>query len=552
MQQAHPMDEDQPPPVSSSSSGQSAPVPLNSASATQSASEEYMTSEVGVQRTDSEALVIKTTYDEANKKADKLLQDKDVFMKAQDLAVEENPDFHKLNLVTKNTLIRLKVPEAVIALEEQKKKEAEQKRLQEETICRQLEQDRKTKAEEDKVTLVNAILIELRNQSTANLSNELLGEMLNLLCAEITEKQFEAFCAKARERTKMFDDKYVIANSVIAPLQFSLLHYKIETLQKQINLLKNLCQPPLPSSTSSRPSSPMCPDSPSGYERGENLHAGSIDPRLNQTLGAVNPQQGYPISDIRGYVARASVPHTTSSTSNPPVPPPSMPPPATTSAEGDDIDIITSSSSCRGDNNDDQALLTEISNMLHKAKKRKRRPLNPVQYARNKRRSKDRNHHVSSHANPDPVTEPRRSPSPETGAETTIQESDEIDPYDGLKTVFDKIKAKAMVKIVDAKKMPMITEKEWSNFEQAFLNNTDPDYDRPLYLCWHKDLPKKKQNKNDPVMNAVFTSSSTGKKAPRQYFHYCIIKGKGRERNATISERLLSFQDDVWSYYDHH
>ena len=154
-------------------------------------------------------------------------------------------------------------------------------------------------------------------------------------------------------------------------------------------------------------------------------------------------------------------------------------------------------------------------------KKRRSPSLNPVQYSRNQRKKKN----LANHSDPALNLSPQYNP-PEDGTEDTIQESSlELSALE-IKDVFKNVKEKASMQIVDHKFAPLISEKDWANFEEAFIKNSTPDYDKARFLCWHKDLPKKKQKTTEPVNKEFYISSVTGWQAPRPHFHYCSFKRK--------------------------
>ena len=234
---------------------------------------------------------------------DSNLQDDELYTMAVTLCMKDVPQFNSLPTIAMKALITSKVPDAIMALEEKRKRDAEQKRIHEEETREKVEKDKKQKAEEERSEKITTLHKMLLKESGLGLTPVLIDAMIFFLKNPYNEENFNEFKQRLGETNKMLDNRYFMINNLVTPLTIDSVNKRLNNIDTKIASLEkwtaetdkqretmtsvgngSIGVPSVHDSSSVAPSSRASSTAPSIHSsRGshKNLRRGTVDPRLN-------------------------------------------------------------------------------------------------------------------------------------------------------------------------------------------------------------------------------------------------------------------------------
>jgi len=227
---------------------------------------------------------------------DSNLQDDELYTMAVTLCMKDVPQFNSLPTIAMKALITSKVPDAIMALEEKRKRDAEQKRIHEEETREKVEKDKKQKAEEERSEKITTLHKMLLKESGLGLTPVLIDAMIFFLKNPYNEENFNEFKQRLGETNKMLDNRYFMINNLVTPLTIDSVNKRLKNIDTKIASLEKWTAETdkqretmtsvgdsisVASSFDTAPSTPRSTHS-SRASVHRNLRRGTIDPRIQE------------------------------------------------------------------------------------------------------------------------------------------------------------------------------------------------------------------------------------------------------------------------------
>jgi len=244
---------------------------------------------------------------------DSNLQDDELYTMAVTLCMKDVPQFNSLPTIAMKALITSKVPDAIMALEEKRKRDAEQKRIHEEETREKVEKDKKQKAEEERSEKITTLHKMLLKESGLGLTPVLIDAMIFFLKNPYNEENFNEFKQRLGETNKMLDNRYFMINNLVTPLTIDSVNKRLNNIDTKIASLEKWTAETdkqretmtsvgdsisvassFDTAQSSAPSTPRSTHS-SRASVHRNLRRGSIDPRIQEDE-EYDPEDGDPFA----------------------------------------------------------------------------------------------------------------------------------------------------------------------------------------------------------------------------------------------------------------
>ena len=259
---------------------------------------DVLTSVVDSQSGESKAQRYRQSIEQVYRDLDSSLKDPEVQAMALTLIKEVVPEFEKLPYTARLALLRSKVPDAIVALEELRRRQAEQKRIQEERQRAEAENTRRQREEEERGVLVYRLHELLLKESGLGLTPELMNQMLEFLNQPPSPEQYADFRQKIYQASKMLDERFFLVNNLITPFSINMMNHNRLMLEQQVKSMEQRIQvleEPRETMTSvgdssvndssslalSSRASSTAPSNHSSKRSHKNLRQSTIDPRLN-------------------------------------------------------------------------------------------------------------------------------------------------------------------------------------------------------------------------------------------------------------------------------
>ena len=244
---------------------------------------------------------------------DSNLQDDELYTMAVTLCMKDVPQFNSLPTIAMKALITSKVPDAIMALEEKRKRDAEQKRIHEEETREKVEKDKKQKAEEERSEKITTLHKMLLKESGLGLTPVLIDAMIFFLKNPYNEENFNEFKQRLGETNKMLDNRYFMINNLVTPLTIDSVNKRLNNIDTKIASLEKWTaetdkqretmtsvgdsisvSSSFDTAQSSAPSTPRSTHS-SRASVHRNLRRGTIDPRIQEDE-EYDPEDGDPFA----------------------------------------------------------------------------------------------------------------------------------------------------------------------------------------------------------------------------------------------------------------